>query len=215
LITRAWGTLVVDEGSLRVHIAALRKVLGDGKSGGRYITNVAGRGYCFAALVTSIAPKLTRRDDVAPAPFAVRLPRRPTRVLGRDGIVRDLTRELRERRFVSIVGPGGIGKTTVALSVAHEVLSEFAGAVHFLDLAAVKDQRLVAAVLASQLGLSVVSKNPIPTIIAFLSERRVLLLLDCCEHLIEAVATLAEELFRDAPQVQLLVTSRESLRAEG
>jgi predicted ATPase/DNA-binding winged helix-turn-helix (wHTH) protein len=215
LITRAWGTLVVDEGSLRVHIAALRKVLGDGKSGGRYITNVAGRGYCFAASVTSTASKLTRKHDVAPAPCAVHLPRRPTRVLGRDGIVRGLTRQLRERRFVSIVGPGGIGKTTVALAVAHEVLSEFAGAVHFLDLAAVKDQRLVAAVLASQLGLSVVSQNPIPTILALLSERRVLLLLDSCEHLIESVATLAEELFRDAPQVHLLVTSRESLRAEG
>jgi predicted ATPase/DNA-binding winged helix-turn-helix (wHTH) protein len=215
LIARAWGTLVVDEGSLRVHIAALRKVLGDGKSGGRYISNVMGRGYCFAASVTSTASKLTRRDDAAPATCAVHLPRRPTRVLGRDDIIRDLTRQLRARRFVSIVGPGGIGKTTVALAVAHEVLSEFAGAVHFLDLAAIKDQQLVASALASQLGLSVVSQNPIPTILALLSERRVLLLFDSCEHVIESVATLAEQLFRDAPQVHLLVTSRESLRAEG
>jgi predicted ATPase/DNA-binding winged helix-turn-helix (wHTH) protein len=214
LMARAWGTLVVDEGSLRFHIAALRKVLGDGKSGGRYIASVQGRGYCFAAPITSIAAKLTRSEG-APSPSAVRLPRRPTRVLGRDGVVRDLTRELRERRFVSIVGPGGIGKTTVALAVAHEVLSEFAGAVHFLDLAAIKDPQLVAGALASQLALSVVSHNPIPTILALLSERRVLLLLDSCEHLIEPVAALAEELFRGAPEVHLLATSRESLRAEG
>jgi predicted ATPase/DNA-binding winged helix-turn-helix (wHTH) protein len=215
LIARAWGTLVVDEGSLRVHIAALRKVLGDGKSGARYITNVPGRGYCFAEPVTSIASKLTRSEGVAPSASAVRLPRRPTRVLGRDGVVRDLTIQLTKRRFVSIVGPGGIGKTTVALAVAHEVLSEFAGAVHFLDLAAIKDQQLVASALASQLGLSVVSQTPIPTILALLSKRRTLLLLDSCEHVIEAVATLAEELFRGAPQAHLLATSRESLHAEG
>jgi predicted ATPase/DNA-binding winged helix-turn-helix (wHTH) protein len=214
LMAHAWGTLVVDEGSLRSHIAALRKVLGDRKSGGRYITNVAGRGYCFAAPVTSIDANLTRSEGVALSPFAV-LPGRPIRMLGRNGVVRDLTRQLRERRFVSIVGPGGIGKTTVALAVAHEVFSEFAGAAYFLDLAAIMDQRLVASALASQLGLSVVSQNPIPAILALLSERRVLLLLDSCEHLVEPVAALAEELLRGAPQVHLLATSRESLRAEG
>jgi predicted ATPase/DNA-binding winged helix-turn-helix (wHTH) protein len=215
LMAYAWGTLVVDEGSLRFHIAALRKVLGGGKSGSRYVTNVAGRGYCFAAPVTSIATRGMHGEGVVSSPPALRLPRRPTRVLGRDGVVRDLTRELTERRFVSIVGPGGIGKTTVALVVAHEVLSEFAGAVHFLDLAAIKDPQLIAAALASQLGVSAVTPNPIPMILAALSERRVLVLLDSCEHVIEAVATLAEELFRGAPQVHLVATSRESLRAEG
>jgi predicted ATPase/DNA-binding winged helix-turn-helix (wHTH) protein len=212
LIARAWGTLVVDEGSLRFHIAALRKVLGDGESGARYIASVQGRGYAFAAPVTA---KSTRSESASPSPTAVRLPSRSMRVLGRDGVVRDLTRELRERRFVSVIGPGGIGKTTVALAVAHEVLSEFAGDVHFLDLAAIKDQQLVAGALASQLGLSVVSQNSIPTILALLNERRVLLLLDSCEHLIEPVAALVEELFRGAPQVHLLATSRESLRVEG
>jgi predicted ATPase/DNA-binding winged helix-turn-helix (wHTH) protein len=214
LMARAWRTLVVDEGSLRFQIAALRKVLGDGESGARYIASVQGRGYAFAATVTAIAAKLTRSED-APSSSAVHLPRRPMRVLGREGVVRDLTRELRERRFVSVVGPGGIGKTTVALAVAHEVLSEFAGDVHFLDLAAIKDPKLVAAALASQLGLSVVSQNPIPTLLAFLSERRALLLLDSCEHLIEPAATLAEEVFYGAPRVHLLATSRESLRAGG
>jgi predicted ATPase/DNA-binding winged helix-turn-helix (wHTH) protein len=216
LMARAWGTLVVDEGSLRVRIASLRKVLGDdGKSGARYITNVAGRGYCFAAAVTSIAPALPRSEGVASSPPAVRLPQRPMRVLGRDGVVRDLTRQLTEQRFVSIVGPGGIGKTTVSLVVAHEVLSEFAGAVYFLDLAAIKDPQLVAGALASQLGVSVVSHNPIPMILALLSQRRVLVLLDSCEHVIEPLAALAEQLFRGAPQVHLLATSRESLQAEG
>jgi predicted ATPase/DNA-binding winged helix-turn-helix (wHTH) protein len=215
LMAHAWGTLVVDEGSLRFQIAALRKVLGGDNSGSRYVTNVAGRGYCFAAPVTSIAAERMHSEGAASSPPGARLPKRPLRVLGRDGVVRDLTRQLTERRFVSLVGPGGIGKTTVALVVVHEVLSEFAGAVYFLDLAAIKDPALVAGALASQLGITVVSHNPIPQILALLSERRVLVLLDSCEHVIEPVATLAEELFRGAPQVHLVATSRESLQAEG
>jgi predicted ATPase len=136
-------------------------------------------------------------------------------MVGRDDAVRDLAKRLREQRFVSIVGAGGIGKTTVAIAVAHEVLSEFDGAVQFLDLASIEDPQLVAGALASQLGLSVVSENALPAILAFLRERRVLLVFDSCERVIETAATLAENIFRDAPQIHILATSRESLRAEG
>src|ERR1700722_12157347 len=215
LISRVWGNLVVDESSLRWHIASLRKTLGEHESGARYVTNVVGRGYSFAATVTWTAGAPTTSESVTTPAFAARLPRRPLRIVGRDGAVRDLTKRLREQRFVSIVGAGGIGKTTVALAVAHEVLSEFSGAVQFLDLASIEDPQLVGGALASHLGLSVVSENPLPVILAFLRERRMLLVFDSCEHVIETVATLAENIFRDAPQVHILVTSRESLRAQG
>jgi predicted ATPase/DNA-binding winged helix-turn-helix (wHTH) protein len=215
LMARAWGRLVVNEGSLRFHIAALRKVLGDSESGYRYITNVTGRGYSWAAPVTFVASQATRNEAAAPYSSTHSLPRRPTRVFGRDEVIRALARELTAQRFVSIVGPGGIGKTTVALAIAYEVLAEFDGAVHFLDLAALADPRLIAGVLALQLGLTVTSENPVPAILGFLGGRRVLLVLDSCEHLIEAVAMLAEALFCDAPQVCILITSREALRAEG
>jgi predicted ATPase/DNA-binding winged helix-turn-helix (wHTH) protein len=205
LISRVWGNLVIDESSLRWHIASLRKTLGGDESGALYVANVVGRGYCFAAPVTWIAA----------APISARLPRRPPRMVGRDRAVRELTTRLREQRFISIVGAGGIGKTTVALEVAHEVLSEFAGAAQFLDLAAIEDPQLVGGALAAQLGLSVVSKNPVPAILAFLRERRVLLVFDSCESVIETVAALAESIFRDAPQVHILATSREPLRVEG
>src|ERR1700733_374263 len=135
LISRVWGNLVVDESSLRWHIASLRKTLGEDESGARYVANVVGRGYSFAATVTWIAGAPTTSESVTTPAFAARLPRRPLRIVGRDGAVRDLTKRLREQRFVSIVGAGGIGKTTVALAVAHDVLSEFSGAVQFLDLA--------------------------------------------------------------------------------
>lgn len=118
LISRVWGNLVVDESSLRWHIGTLRKTLGDDETGNRYVTNVVGRGYCFATPVTWTAAAPTASESMAtPAPIsAPRLPRRPLRMVGRDGVVRDLTEQLRERRFVSIVGAGGIGKTTVALA---------------------------------------------------------------------------------------------------
>jgi predicted ATPase len=136
-------------------------------------------------------------------------------MVGRDPVVRALTAQLKKQRFVSIVGAGGIGKTTIALTLAHRMLSEFKGAVHFLDLGAVEDSRLLASLLASQLGFAAVSDQPLPVILTHLREQRLLLVFDSCEHLIEAIAALTEHIFRDAPQVHILVTSREALRAEG
>jgi predicted ATPase/DNA-binding winged helix-turn-helix (wHTH) protein len=212
LMRRVWGQLVVDEVNLRFHVAALRKRLGDGDSSVRYITNIPGRGYCFAGAV--------RWDAAEPTPKGARatasqLPREPLLMVGRDHAVRELTVLLKKRSFVSIVGAGGIGKTTIALALAHRMLADFQGTVHFLDLGAVEDSRLLASQLASQLGLVPVSDQPMPLILTFLRERRMLLVFDSCEHLIEAVAALTENIFRDAPQVHILVTSREALRAEG
>jgi predicted ATPase len=212
LTQRAWGKLVVDEGSLRVHVAALRRQLGNGDSSANYITNVPGRGYCFTREVTWTAAEARVRKAPAAAP---QLPRQPLLMVGRDIAVNELTARLKRDRFVSIVGPGGIGKTTVALALAHRMLDEFRGAVHFIELAILEDPHLVASTLASQLGLVAVSEQPLPVILQFLRERRVLLVFDSCEHVIDAVAPLAENIFRDAPEVSILVTSREALRAEG
>ena len=214
LMRRVWGQLVVDEVSLRFHVAALRKQLGDADPSGSYVKNIPGRGYCFAGAVSWVeaeaepTPKMARTTDS-------QLPRKPLLMVGRDNAVRELTAALREQRFISIVGAGGIGKTTMALALAHRMLAEFDGAVHFLDLGVVEDSRLPASLLASQLGLAAVSNPPLPVILTLLRERRMLLVFDSCEHLIEAIAALAENIFREAPQVHILVTSREALRAEG
>jgi predicted ATPase len=210
LIRRVWGKLVVDEVSLRFHVAALRKRLGDGDSPVSYITNIPGRGYCFAGAVSwSEATPGKARTTVS------HLPREPLAMVGRDNALRELTTQLKKQRFVSIVGAGGIGKTTIALKLAYRMLAEFQDAVHFLDLGAVEDPRLLASLLASQLGLVAVSDQPLPVILMHLREHRLLLVFDSCEHLIDAVAAVAENIFRDAPQVHILVTSREALRAEG
>ena len=212
LIRRVWGQLVVDEVSLRVHVAALRKRLGDGDASARYVTNIPGRGYCFVGAMTWAEAQANPRKACT---TASKLPREPLLMVGRDSAVRELTTLLKKRRFVSIVGAGGIGKTTIALTLAHRMLAKFEGAVHFLDLGAVEDSRLLASLLASQLGLVAVSDQPLPIILTFLREQRMLLVFDSCDHVIEGIAALTENIFRDAPQVHIFVTSREALRAEG
>ena len=215
LMRRVWAELVVDEGSLRVHIAALRKALGEGESGAHYITNVPSRGYCFAAPVAwTEAPTSSGSGTPSGLP-PHHLPRRPLQMVGRDEVVAALTSQLREHRFVSIVGAGGIGKTTAALAVTHDLLRVFPAPAYFLDLAALTDARLVPGALASQLGLSVVSGNFLPAILSFLREQRALIVFDSCEHVVGAVAVITEQIFREAPGVYILATSREALRAQG
>jgi predicted ATPase/DNA-binding winged helix-turn-helix (wHTH) protein len=228
LIARAWSGLIVDEANLRVNIASLRKCLGEGKDGARYIVNLPGRGYSFVAPVTrarieSSSGKL--EASRSPDPLSVSqpsasipehsLPERLGRLIGRDASVRALVEMLTEHRFVSIIGPGGMGKTTVAISVAHTMLEPFGGAVYYVDLASVTDASLVPATIASVLGLKVQVQNPEPSILAFFGARRALLVLDNCEHLIDKTAALAEWLYKSAPQTHLLATSRELLRVEG
>ncbi|HEX3524379.1 MAG TPA: transcriptional regulator, partial [Stellaceae bacterium] len=118
-------------------------------------------------------------------------------------------------RFVSIVGPGGIGKTTVAISVAHMLLDGFNGAVFFVDLAALTDARLVPTAVASALGLMVQTQDPVVGLLAFIGDRKILLVLDNCEHVIGVAAALAERVVSEAPQAHILATSREALRVEG
>jgi predicted ATPase/DNA-binding winged helix-turn-helix (wHTH) protein len=214
LIDRVWPNIVVDEAALRVHIGALRKVLGDGQGGARYVENVAGRGYRFVAPVAHHEADASQRISVAensrdslPAPLS--------RMIGRSTIVDTLVARVAQQRFVTIVGPGGIGKTTVALAVADGLLQSCGYRACFVDLASLSDPLLVPGTLASLLGLGVLSRDAGPSLLAFLKSAQMLIVLDNCEHVVGAAAALAERLVREAPGVHLLATSREPLRSEG
>jgi predicted ATPase/DNA-binding winged helix-turn-helix (wHTH) protein len=216
LTARVWPDVIVEEGSLRFHIAALRKALGDGKEGARYIATLAGRGYCFVAPVTRANEPGANAGVVdATTPRGFFLPARLTRMVGRDNEIRAISAALSASRFVSIVGPGGAGKTTVAVAVAHELLRDFNGDALFVDFGLVTDPRVASSSVASMMGLSIQSDDPTPSLIGLLRERRMLLVLDTCEHIVEEVARLTERLFLAAPQLHILTTSREALRVEG
>jgi predicted ATPase/DNA-binding winged helix-turn-helix (wHTH) protein len=214
LFARVWPDLVVDEGNLRYHVLALRKALGEGRSGTRYVTNVSGRGYCFVAPISRAAsPPVLLSNSLAHAP--VGLPPSPAGMVGRDETVQLISEALIARRFLTIVGPGGIGKTTVANAVSRTMLAAFDGAVHFVDFGPLFTPSLVPNKIASTVGLPGNFDDPLAALPAFLRDRRVLLVLDSCEHLIESIAPLAERIFREAPEVHILATSREPLQLEG
>src|SRR4051812_24418186 len=122
LIARVWSDATVDEGALRFHMSVLRKVLGDGQAGARYITTLSGRGYSFVSLVSRSTGPVPIAVEAPAAERAHHLPARLTRMVGRDETIQSVTRQLIADRFISIVGPGGIGKTAVAVSVGHMML---------------------------------------------------------------------------------------------
>ncbi len=225
LMARAWPNLTIEENSLRFHIVRLRKTLGAGQLGARYITNVSGRGYCFVAPVMQAPGETAARNGNTGAGPGIpvhgaasgpqELPKRLDKIIGRDDVIRRISEQLDQKRFVTIHGPGGIGKTTVAIAVAHGRYKTFDANVRFLGLGAIADPSLVASALASALGIAAVESNPTPAVVDYLRDRRFLIVFDCCEHVVEAVADLTERLYWEAPRVSILATSRERLRVDG
>lgn len=217
LMTCVWRGLIVSPGNLRVHMAALRKALGAADSGASYIENVVGQGYCFVAPVIRVDPPAVVHESPRSSPSVVPrpLPSALNRMVGRDETVRTIAEDLRTDRFVTLVGAGGMGKTTVAVSVAHRMKEEFDGIVCFVDFGAITDASLLPTTLLSTLGLASQSPDALATLMAFLRDARLLLILDNCEHVIDAAASLAELIYSQAPRVHILATSREALRVEG
>ena len=215
VIAQVWPAVFVDYTNLRVQMVGLRRALGDGRAGTRYVTNVTGRGYCFVAPISRspLPDETMTRSDVVGS--AHNLPARPEQMVGRDGTVGTIAAQLSDWRFTTVVGPGGIGKTTVAVAVAHNLLASFDSAVHFVDLAPLSDPILVPSAVATALGVPVRSEDPTAELISFLRDKRLLLIFDNCEHLIDSVALLLERVYWEAPGVHILATSREPLRVSG
>ena len=216
LIARAWPRTFVEEGNLKFQVSALRQAIGDGHAGNRYIATLPGRGYSFVARVRLGEDALTVSSTPAdPTIHRNNLPAQLTRLIGRADIVEKLISQLPRQRLVTIVGPGGVGKTSVALAAAEGLLTAYEHGVWLVDLALLDDARLVPSALATALGLEIRSDNPLPSLMAGLSDKRMLLVFDNCAHVIEAAASLAISLLTVASSVHILATSREPLRVEG
>jgi len=214
LTTKVWPDTFVVEGNLKVNVAALRRALGDGQGGRRYIVTTTGQGYRFVAPITAVDERELALPYRITEPRPSNLPVNPVRLIGRDEDVSKLVRQLLSHRLLTIVGAAGIGKTAVALDVAEQLLPNYEDGVWLINLAPVADPRLVQTALASALGVEIRSDDPLPGLSAALSDKRMLLVLDNCEHVIEAAAALAAAVLRGARGVQILATSREPLRVE-
>jgi predicted ATPase/DNA-binding winged helix-turn-helix (wHTH) protein len=210
LIERVWPERGADQVSLRVQISALRRALAQIDPSRQYVANVPGRGYRFTALISSSSPAVELE-----APSRSSLPARLARMAGRKDAVAAIKAKLAAQRFVTIIGPGGIGKTTVAVAVAHEMRSIFDSQIRFVDIGALGAAPLVAPAVAASLGLVIQTDDVVPAMVNRLLEAPTLLVLDGCEHVIGGVSVLAEKLFQSVPTLHLLATSREAMRVEG
>jgi predicted ATPase/DNA-binding winged helix-turn-helix (wHTH) protein len=215
LFARVWPGLVVDEGNIRTQMALLRKALRDGRDGARYLLTIPGRGYRFVGPLstTDTSRRTETRSSVVQG--ACSLPTRLTRLIGRESAITDILGRLSRHRLVTIVGPGGIGKTSVALAAAEEAASSYTDGVHLVDCGPLTGTSLVPQKVAATLGLDSSVDDPTRGLAAYLSAKKILIVLDCCERVVEAAAVLVESLLKGAASICILATSREPLRAEG
>jgi predicted ATPase/DNA-binding winged helix-turn-helix (wHTH) protein len=215
LIARVWHKAFVEEANLKMQVSALRRALGDGQGGRRFVATIPGRGYIFVAPISIAEPPEVATPTVPIRVGAHNLPDAVTRTIGREEAMAALASRLSSGRLVTILGPGGIGKTTVALAVAERVIASYEAGVWLVDLAPISDPRLVPSAVATVVGLGIRTENPLPSLIAGLRDKRLLLVLDTCEHVIEAVAGLATAILSSAPRITILATSRERLDVAG
>jgi predicted ATPase/DNA-binding winged helix-turn-helix (wHTH) protein len=214
LMARVWPKTFVEPANLTVHIAALRRALGDGRDGNRFLVNTPGRGYRFVAPVAF---------DMKPSELAVaaskpkhNLPARLTPLVGRDNIVDDVAKKLSRVRLLTVVGPPGVGKTSVAFAAAQQVFEQCDHDVRMIDLAAFHEPQFAAAPFAEALGLEIRSEEqPLPKLLAALGDKPMLLVLDNCAHVVGAAAEFALNVLRRVAGARILATSREPLCVEG
>jgi predicted ATPase/DNA-binding winged helix-turn-helix (wHTH) protein len=215
LLKRVWPDVVVEDGSLRFHMAGLRKLLGDGDDGARYIATQVGVGYAFvapfertgAAVVPDAAPQ-----PAPPLPNPTNLPPRLARLIGRSKDLQLLADRVAQSPLFTIAGPGGVGKTALAVALGHELAPRFENRVAFVDFAMLENPAIVPSMIAGAMGLAVPTDDPLSVILRHIGDREVLLVLDNCEHVIDPTAEIVERIVEQAPNAHILVTSREPLR---
>jgi predicted ATPase/DNA-binding winged helix-turn-helix (wHTH) protein len=219
LIDRVWPGAIVEENTLQVHIHAVRKALGPDRG---MLKTASGRGYRLTG-DWAIRQESKPADAVAlePArmperPFLTNLPMAASDLIGLAAQAQQLRDLLSAYRAVTLTGPGGIGKTTLALEVARNLFPASHGDVWLVDLVSLSDPDLVPSAVAGVLGLHMGGDEISPESVArAIGARKLLLVLDNCEHVVDAAARLAETVVRQCPRTSVLATSREVLRIEG
>jgi predicted ATPase/DNA-binding winged helix-turn-helix (wHTH) protein len=219
LMARVWPGVIVEENTLEVHISAVRKALGPDRG---MLKTSFGRGYRLVGDWT-IRKESTPADSgaldptrMSAKPFLTNIPAAASEVIGRTAAVQQLQELLSAYRAITLTGPGGIGKTTLALEVARSLFPAFSGDCWLVDVVSLSDPGLVPSMVAGVLSLRLGSDEISPESVArAIGGKKLLLVLDNCEHGIDAAAKLAETIVRTCSHTYVLTTSREVLRIEG
>jgi predicted ATPase/DNA-binding winged helix-turn-helix (wHTH) protein len=202
LMSRIWPDTHVEEANLRVQVAALRRALGG--DGDAYVANAPGRGYRFVA---SVGSEPAGGEPLGRAQPWLSL----SEPVGRETEIAAVIGRLHETRLLTIVGPGGIGKTTLATACARALQAGNADGVAFTEVSGAVDLTMT---IAASLGLRLPDDDGLAALCRYLAPLELLLVLDSCEYAVDAVAGAAEAILRQAPGVTIVATSREPLRAE-
>jgi predicted ATPase len=213
LIEFAWPNVFVDKSNLKVHVSSLRRALEDTVPQATYITTVVGHGYQFVGRVQTERAEIAgfSSDDL---PVARSLPT-PSTLIGREREIAGLGRTLDRMGLVTLVGPGGVGKTSLVIAVANARQADFPDGVHFIDLSATNDSAAVPHLVATALGVRGDPADLISAVVRRLRDRRLLIVLDNCEHVLHGVATIAARITEARVSSCLLATSREPLGING
>jgi DNA-binding winged helix-turn-helix (wHTH) protein len=219
LLEQIWSGVFVEEIALRVHIAAIRKAFGADRG---MLETAVGRSYrllgTWEIRKAAEVPKAAVPEPVRalPPPIPTNLPTAMSGLIGRTAIIAQLQELLSAYRVITLTGPGGIGKTVLALEAARSVLPSLDGDCVFVELASVSDPKLVPSAVARTLSLKLDGEETSADAVArTLANRKMLLVLDNCEHVVDAVAPFAETIVSRCPFITILTTSRETLRIDG
>lgn len=218
LLATVWAGLVVEEASVRVHVSLIRKSLGepgDWDECREWISNVPLRGYRFNGRVQRELADNSTPPPRTPSSALAGLPSRHGVLLGRGTEIDEIVGSISHHRLVTIVGPGGIGKTSVAICAAERHRNEAGVQAAFVDLAPLISPSHVLGTLSRAVGVAADLPDPVDAIVGSLAGERVLLLIDNCEHVVEVLAELVETLLSALPNLRVLATSRETLRVLG
>jgi predicted ATPase/DNA-binding winged helix-turn-helix (wHTH) protein len=213
LLAEVWQGTHVEYNNITTQMATLRRALGEQRGDGRYIRTHSGRGYSF------VGP-LDRGQDHAPSPppgaAPGNLPAALTSFIGREREIDEISARVPTRRLVTLVGPGGAGKTRVALEVAGRLSEQFPDGAWIVDLSRVSDPSLVADALCRLLGAAGnEQRSPLEVALDLLGRRQALLVLDNCEHVLDGAVTCATMIARQCEQCRIIATSREPLGIAG